>query len=146
VPIVLVAVSSTNDENDIDEKNLEIIKPGGTVVCLSFWYRKAFPWLLKRKCNVIYANYQINEDVFDYLNEWHYITFDLRQDDADAVRHLKECGSKNPAFISMLYHNKLTKLLHPFVFQHSLCFISFCLDFFKEIAIIVIWINCQHKK
>ena len=115
VPIVLVAVSPTNNENDIDEKNLEIIKPGGTVVCLSFWYRKTFPWLLKRKCNVIYVNFQINEDVFDYSDQWHYITLDFRQAAADAVRQLKECGRKAPAFTSLLYHNKATKLLHPLV-------------------------------
>ena len=115
VPIVLVAVSPTNDENDIDEKNLEVIKPGGTVVCLSFWFRKTFPWLEKRNCNVIYVNNQIAEDILDCPEKWNYITMDARQAAADAVKNLKEYGCKKPAFISMLYHNKLTKLPHPFV-------------------------------
>lgn len=115
VPVVLVAVSPTNDENDIDEKNLEVIKPGGTVICLSSWYRKTFPWLLKRKCNVIYINNQIAEDILNFSDKWHYITLDGRQAAADTVRHLKEQGRKKPALISMLYHNKATKLTHPFI-------------------------------
>jgi DNA-binding LacI/PurR family transcriptional regulator len=115
VPIILVAISQTNDENDIDEKNLELIKPGGTVVCFGTWYRKTFPWLFKRKCNVIYINNQIAEDILDFSDKWHYITLDSRQAAADTIKLLKEHGRRTPAFISMLYHNKSTKLLHPFV-------------------------------
>ncbi len=115
MPVVLVAVSQTNDENDIDEKNLEVIKPGGTVVCMGIWYRRTFPWLIERQCNVIYVNNQIAEDVMDYADKFHYITLDARQAAADTVKHLKNSGRCNPAFLSMLYHNKSTKMLHPFI-------------------------------
>lgn len=115
VPVILVPISKTNDENDIDLSSLEIIKPGETVVCVGVWYRKTFPWLIQRQCKIIYINNQVAEDILGSADKFHCITLDARQAAADVVRYLKESGRRYPAFVSLSYNNKSTKLSHPFV-------------------------------
>lgn len=115
-----LAVSRTNDIDDIDWKNLFNLNKDSLVVVYGLWFIKLFPFLLASRCKVLLFHEQLKfykDGVEDFLKQSGWNDFLMNREDEAwrMVRHMYELGYRRPAFLMEYFdeeNNIMPDVLH----------------------------------
>ena len=96
--IELLPVTRTNQLNDYDWETLDKISAVDQVFVTGFWYRKLFPFLKKKGCEVVCLDPDIwlEPEYRKILSSWYSIKIERKVAAENAVSYLAGCGRKNP--------------------------------------------------
>ena len=105
-----LAVSPTNNIDDIDWKNLFNLNKDSLVLVYGYWFMKIFPFLVASRCKVLLTHEQLRYDKYDLkdylkLPDWNDFLLNREDEAYKMVRHMYESGYRRPAFL-MEYLNE----------------------------------------
>lgn len=107
IPVITVPMSPSNNPNDISEKYFDIIPAGAKVICIGEWGLEGVECLKKRKCNVVFYDFQHGKRSELVDKKWGKIIFDRAHGAYNAVAELAKNGFTKPLF--MLAESKRSK-------------------------------------
>jgi DNA-binding transcriptional regulator YhcF (GntR family) len=97
VPLITVPMSPTNNPNDIDEKFFQVIPPRSKVVCYTGrWGVRGLKCLQRKKCNVVFYDYQYESPSSNLDKNWKSLLFDYANGAHEAIRVLYDHGFRKP--------------------------------------------------
>ena len=99
-----LAISPTNNLNDIDWSQLFNLNKGSLVIVYGLWFQKIFPFLLATGCKVVLIHEQrafYPKDLAKILSRpgWSDFLLDREGETEQMVRHAFEHGYRRPGFI-----------------------------------------------
>ena len=99
--IEFLPVTRTNRIDDYDWEALEKISCGDQVFISGFWYKKLFPFLKKKDCDVVCLNPDIwiEDEYREILSTWYSIKIARKAGAENAVDYLAKNGKKNPLLL-----------------------------------------------
>lgn len=97
-----LAVSASNNPNDIDYEALDILDENSKVVIIGVWFQPIFEYLVKKGCNVVnitaLSNY--TSKMKKLTADWNFIHFGLEDIWEKAARLLQSKGCKKVAIVT----------------------------------------------
>jgi len=99
VSVITVPMSPTNNPADILEKYFDIIPSGAKVVCIGEWGLQGLGCLKKRKCNVVFYDFQNTERSELVEKNWKKLIFDRAHGACKSVEELAKNGFAKPLLV-----------------------------------------------
>jgi GntR family transcriptional regulator, arabinose operon transcriptional repressor len=99
--IQAVPVSKVNNPQKIDWDELEDFNSETIVIVGGFWFKEIFPFLRKRKCKVIFCDFQANTetDYPKYFSNWTILRLDAHKEMSETVQTLAADGFKRIGYV-----------------------------------------------
>ncbi|MCK4983124.1 MAG: GntR family transcriptional regulator, partial [Victivallaceae bacterium] len=96
-----VPVSKVNNPQKIDWNELEDFNSETIVIVGGFWFKEVFPFLRKRKCKVIFCDFQANmeTDYPKYFSNWTILRLDVHREMSGTVQSLAADGFKRIGYV-----------------------------------------------
>lgn len=143
-----LAVSKSNDINDIDYDALELLNENSSVVIYGMWYKPLFEFIVSKNCNVVNITSLSNYDdkLKKLTSDWNFIHFGLEDIWEKAAKLLKAKGCRKvfyatnapdrPSAIKTGYQRVFSEDCEGFDFcAKSTFYENFCIDlreFYKK--------------
>lgn len=101
-----LAVSKSNDINDIDYDALNTLNENSSVVIFGAWYKPIFEFIVNKKCNVVNITALSNyDDKFKKITaDWNFVHFGLEDTWEKAAKLLKSKGCKKVVYATNAPH------------------------------------------
>jgi DNA-binding LacI/PurR family transcriptional regulator len=96
-----VPVSKVNNPEKIDWDEFESFNSETIVLVSGLWFKQVFSFLHKRKCKVIFCDFNSarQADYPKYFSEWTMLRLDIQKEMADTVQKLSALGFKRIGYI-----------------------------------------------
>jgi len=96
-----VPVSKVNNPQKIDWDELEDFNSETIVIVGGFWFKDVFSFLRKRKCKVIFCDFQANAEVDypKYFSDWTILRLDIQKEMSETVQALLDDGFKRIGYV-----------------------------------------------
>lgn len=95
-----VPVSKVNNPEKIDWEELEDFNEDTLVIVCGLWYKKVFPFLIERKCKVIFCDFHSSNPKRDDIpEEWLIVAFDARKAMVETVEFLADRKFRKIAYV-----------------------------------------------
>lgn len=99
--IELLPVTRTNIYNDFDWERLNHISYGDQVFVMGFWYRKLFPFLKEKECEVVLMNNGVwlEDEYRKIISDWYSVSIERKAGVENAVMYLAGTGKRKPLLL-----------------------------------------------
>lgn len=107
VQVRTLAVSKSNDINDIDYEALDILDENSKVVIMGKWFKPLFEFISARKCNTVNITElsDYSEDTKHFNDDWNIVHFALEDVWEKAAKLLHAKGCRKVAIATNQPHN-----------------------------------------
>ncbi|OGV33519.1 MAG: hypothetical protein A2020_10500 [Lentisphaerae bacterium GWF2_45_14] len=99
--VEILPVTRTNQINDYDWETLERISCGDDVFITSFWYKRLFPFLEEKECDVVCMDNAVwlEDEYRKILSNWYSIKLERKAGTETAIKYLADTGRKKPLLL-----------------------------------------------
>lgn len=99
--IEFLPVTRTNVHNDFDWPRLNEIKCRDQVFVMGFWYKKLFPFLQERECEVVLINngVWIEDEYKKIISTWYSLNIERKSGVENCLVNLAHTGKKKPLLL-----------------------------------------------